>query len=158
MHVGCPAIGTTSLQGDRMSVVCPFSPFYKSSQVKSTRPGPQGAARESGTHERGRSPRRCVKASLHSDVGAESAATSPDPKWCSVKVKSSYFHTSVTFERPCVPPKTQRQSIGQLLPVPNPISFRRYAWPFKMLGPILCTHETAERVLHLLGSGLINNT
>ena len=56
---------------------------------------------------------------------------SPDPKRCSVNVKSTDIHTVVTFERPCVPPKTQRQSIGRLPPVPNPMSFRRYAWPFK---------------------------
>ena len=56
---------------------------------------------------------------------------SPDPKRCSVNVKSTDIHTVVTFERPCVPPKTQRQSIRRLPPVPNPMSFRRYAWPFK---------------------------
>ena len=30
-----------------------------------------------------------------------------------------------------VPPKTHRQSIGRLPPVPNPMSFWRYAWLFK---------------------------
>ena len=37
--------------------------------------------------------------------------------------ENPYFHTSVTFAWPCVPPITQRHSIGGPAPVPNPMRF-----------------------------------
>ena len=41
---------------------------------------------------------------------------SPDPKRCSVKVKTLYFHTSVTRHPECIKLKTHRQWIGARRP------------------------------------------
>ena len=52
------------------------------------------------------------------------------PNNCTTFWKIRYFHTSVTFERPSVPQKTQRIWTWGAARIPNPMSFRRYGWPF----------------------------
>ena len=56
---------------------------------------------------------------------------SPDPKRCSTFSTVSNTYASITFERPCVPPKTHRIWNGRQPPDRLPLSFWRYAWPFK---------------------------
>jgi hypothetical protein len=56
-------------------------------------------------------PRVIDPGSAHAAIEFEAivdARRSLDPKRCSVNVKSYNLHTSVTFERSCVPPKTHR--------------------------------------------------
>ena len=68
-------------------------------------------------------------ADVVSVANAGSVQGTPGPKRCIVNVKSVGLHTSVTFERQCVPPKSQWQSNGGLAPIQNPMNLQRYAWP-----------------------------
>ena len=122
--------------GDRGPLICVFRLF---------RPGGHGAELESGTAcpQSGRaSPvstarstggRRDRWVSLRKPCVTRepTPGRSLDPKRCSVNVKSYNLHTSVTFERSCVPPKTHRIWNGRQPPDRLPLSFWRYAWPFK---------------------------
>ena len=54
-----------------------------------------------------------------------------DPKNCSTFSAVSNTYASIIFKRPCVPPKTHRIWNGRQPPDRLPLSFWRYAWPFK---------------------------
>ena len=76
----------------------------------------------------------------------------PGPKRCSTDSAVSNTYDSVTFERPCVPPKTHRIWNGGQAPDRLPMSFRRYAWPFKSYRGVKIQLFTFT--LHLLGPGV----
>ena len=79
-------------------------------------------------------------------------APTPGPKRCSTDSAVSNTYDSVTFERPCVPPKTHRIWNGGQAPDRLPMSFRRYAWPFKSYRGVKIQLFTFT--LHLLGPGV----
>ena len=83
------------------------------------------------SHWRARTRQQCARTGCCKLGDAITREWSPDPKRCSVKVKGHHLHTSVTFEQPCVPPKTHRIWNGRRAPDRLPMSFWRYAWPFK---------------------------
>ena len=49
---------------------------------------------------------------------------------CITSRQGRYFHTTIKFERPSVPPKTQRIWMWGAARTANPMSFQRYGWPF----------------------------
>ena len=55
--------------------------------------------------------------------GCAACSWTPDPKRCSVKVKTAEFHTIVTRHLEWFKRKNMRQTIGRPAPVPNPMSF-----------------------------------
>ena len=76
----------------------------------------------------------------------------PDPKRCSTRSAVTNTKSYLTFEWPCVPPKTHRIWNGGKAPDLLPLSFWRYAWPFKSYRGVKIQLFTF--MLHHLGPGV----
>ena len=63
-------------------------------------------------------------------IGSRSGAQGRAANNCITSRQAHYFHTTIKFERPSVPPKTQRIWTWGAARTTNPMSFQRYGWPF----------------------------
>ena len=63
-------------------------------------------------------------------IGSRSGAQGRAANNCITSRQAHYFHTTIKFERPSVPPKTQRIWTWGAARTANPMSFQRYGWPF----------------------------
>jgi hypothetical protein len=63
-------------------------------------------------------------------IGSRSGAQGRAANNCITSRQAHYFHTTIKFERPSVPPKTQRICTWGAARTTHPMSFQRYGWPF----------------------------